>query len=264
MRTSRFGLATAMLAAAGLAAPVLADEFYAGNGGPALAADPGHCYVRSDIGYSWSATPDVRWTVTDPTTGLFVTDRVTGVSLADAWLIEGGVGCGSGAHGIRGEFVVGYHGKRDIDGTPGPWFGTPPAADPLHTSVETTTLMFNGYYDLVRFDRFTPYVGAGVGLAYNKTGGVSFTGNPALVNVIEGDGRWSLAWSLMAGIGIQISERTTLDLGYRYLDMGKAASGAIDSLGITNPRVRIDDLPPTSSRWACALPSAAASPAAAS
>jgi hypothetical protein len=38
------------------------------------------------------------------------------------------------------------------------------AADPL-----------NGYYDLA-FDRSTPYLGAGVGLAYNQTGGVSFIG----------------------------------------------------------------------------------------
>ena len=102
--------------------------------------------------------------------------------------------------------------------------------------------MFNGYYDIARFDRFTPYVGAGVGLAYNKTGGVSFTGNPALDNVIEGDNRWSLAWSLMAGVGVQLTERTTLDIGYRYLDMGKAESGIIDNLGFVNPKVRIDDL----------------------
>jgi opacity protein-like surface antigen len=154
------------------------------------------------------------------------------------------VGCGSGWRGIRGEFMIGYHGKRNIDGTPGPWnpSTTPPSADPLHTSVETTTLMFNGYYDIARFDRITPYVGAGVGLAYNKAGSVSFTGNPALVNVIEGDGRWSLAWSLMAGIGWHLSERTTLDIGYRYLDMGKAETGTVDNLGFTNPSVRINEL----------------------
>jgi opacity protein-like surface antigen len=101
---------------------------------------------------------------------LFIRDAVTGVNIGNTWLIEGGIGCGSGARGIRGEFVVGYHAKRDIDGTPGPWFGTPAAADPLHTSVETTTFMCNGHYDLARFDRFTLYLGAGVGLAYNRTG----------------------------------------------------------------------------------------------
>jgi opacity protein-like surface antigen len=249
---SRLSLATATLAAtACLSAPAFAADLYGGSikDAPVVVSSPGHCYVRGDVGYSWSRDPDVKWTVTDPvigspTFGQFVTDAVTGVNIGNAWLVEGGVGCGSGWRGIRGELMLGYHGKRDIDGTPGPWnpVTTPPTADPLHTSVQTTTLMFNGYYDIARFDRITPYVGAGVGLAYNKTGGVSFTGNPALVNVIEGDSRWSLAWSLMAGVGIQLTERTTLDIGYRYLDMGKAESGIIDNLGITNPKVRIDDL----------------------
>ena len=81
-----------------------------------------------------------------------------------------------------------------------------------------------------------PYVGAGVGVAYNETDDVSFTGNPALVNRIEGDDRWSLAWSLMAGVGWQVTERATLDIGYRYIDMGKAESGTIDNRGLHQPQ----------------------------
>jgi opacity protein-like surface antigen len=252
MRMSRFSLATAALAAtACLSAPAHAADLYGGSikDGPVLMSSPGHCYIRGDLGYSWSRDPDVRWTVTDPvvgspTFGQFVTDRVTNVNIGDTWLIEGGFGCGSGSRGLRGEVMLGYHGKRNIDGIPGPWnpATVPPTADPLHTSVRTTTLMFNGYYDLGSYRGFVPYVGAGVGLAYNQTGGVSFTANPALPNVIEGADRWALAWSLMAGVGYQISDRMVLDVGYRYLDMGKAESGTIDNIGAINPRVRIDDL----------------------
>lgn len=250
MRTYRFGLATATLAAAAcLCAPASADGLLRGSvkDAPVMVSSPGHCYFRADVGYSWSRDPDVKWTVTDgnpasPTFGQFITDRVTDVNIGNTWLIEGGVGCGSGARGIRGEVMLGYHGKRNIDGTPGPWFGVPPQQDPLHTSVSTTTLMFNGYYDLGRWHNFVPYVGAGVGLAHNQMDEVSFTGNPALVNRIEGADRWSLAWSLMAGIGWQVTERAVLDFGYRYIDMGKAESGTIDSAGFTNPKVRIDDL----------------------
>jgi len=77
-----------------------------------------------------------------------------------------------------GNLVLGYRGLPITGGMPGPWFGASRAADPLLTLVKTTTLMFNGFYDLARFDPLTPYLGAGVGLAYNQTGGVSFTGNP--------------------------------------------------------------------------------------
>ena len=77
------------------------------------------------------ATPDVKWTVTDPVTVLFVTDAVTGVNIGNTWLVEGGVGCGSGARGVRGEFMIGYHGKRNIDGTPGPWNPDGAAGPPI-------------------------------------------------------------------------------------------------------------------------------------
>ena len=248
MRMSRFGLATAAVAAACLSAPALADGLYGDSlkDPEVVIGSRGYCYLRADTGYSWSANPDVRWTVRDadpgsPTFGQVLTDAVTGVGIGNTWLVEGGIGCASGSRGLRGDLMLGYHGKRTIDGVPGPWNGAvlPPTADPLHTGVSSTTLMFNGYYDILQFGRFTPYLGAGLGLAYNKTDAVSFTG-PA--NVISGDSRWSLAWSLMAGVGISLTERTTLDIGYRYLDVGRAESGTIDNLGNAFPKVRIDDL----------------------
>ena len=59
----------------------------------------------------------------------------------------------------------------------------------------------------------------------------------------SGGDTWALAWSLMAGAGFQLSERVILDLGYRFIDMGKAQSGTSDSSGFTNnPPVRVDDL----------------------
>jgi len=238
--------ATVFAAAACLSAPAFADGMpYRGSVKDApIPVSAGPCYFRADVGYSWSNDPDVRWTVTDPNTFLFVTDNVTGVSVDNTWFGEVGLGCGSGPRGIRGELMYGYHGKRDISGPPGPWNPGPPVTgDPIHTSVATHTLMFNAYYDLGKWmDRFVPYVGAGVGVAFNRTDDVYFTGNPALINRIEGDDRWSLAWSLMAGVGWQVTDRVTLDLGYRYLDMGKAESGHIDTAGFWNPKVRLDDL----------------------
>ena len=69
MRMSRFGLATAAFAAAAcLSAPAFAADLYGGSikDGPVVMSSPGHCYVRGDVGYSWSRDPDVKWTVTDP------------------------------------------------------------------------------------------------------------------------------------------------------------------------------------------------------
>jgi opacity protein-like surface antigen len=100
--------------------------------------------------------------------------------------------------------------------------------------------MFNAYYDLGHWGSFVPYVGAGVGVARNEMDGVAFSTSP---NIQAGGDTWALAWSLMAGAGFQLSERVILDLGYRFIDMGKAQSGTSDSSGFTNnPPVRVDDL----------------------
>lgn len=206
-------------------------------------AAAGNCYVRGDAGFSLSGDPEVTWPVTN-NNGNLITDEVTTLDMQNTWLIEGGVGCGSGSRGFRGEVMAGIHGDRDFTGEPGPWnpTGPGPADDPMHISITSYTLMVNGYKDLGNFGGFTPYLGAGIGIAYNVVDDVSFTDNPALVNQIHGDKDIAFAWALMAGVGYQLSHSTVLDLGYRYIDMGKATSERSDTGGFVNPRVNIDDL----------------------
>jgi opacity protein-like surface antigen len=43
-----------------------------------------------------------------------------------------------------------------------------------------------------------------------------------------------MSMNRLAGAGFQLSERVILDLGYRFIDMGKAQSGTSDSSGFTN------------------------------
>jgi opacity protein-like surface antigen len=248
---------------------------------PVYRTAAGPCYFRGDVGYSWSRDPSVKWPVnnitrtwdTDPTavgavdhndpiftavatfvdTTTYAGDAVNNTQLENTWFGGFGAGCGSGSRGLRGEVMFNVHGERKLDGEPqeftithvfptDPNVDTPVDRDPLHTSIRTYTLMFNAYHDLGKFGSFVPYVGAGIGVAYNKMSDVYFTGNPLLVNRIHGNSDVSFAWSLMAGVGYQISERAVLDVGYRYLDMGKISSQRHDTAGFINPRVVVDDI----------------------
>jgi opacity protein-like surface antigen len=197
-------------------------------------------------------------------TSTFVTDKVSNASMENTWLAEAGIGCGwGGSRGVRLEAMFGYRGNRKIDGEPGFFNNTttttpyavvvppivPPVVepnggpvDPLHTSLKTYTLMLNAYKDLGNFGGFVPYVGAGIGAAYHRLDDVYFTGNPNLVNRIHGNNDVSLAWALMAGVGYQISDRAIIDVGYRYIDMGRIESQRHDTGGFVNPAVKIDDL----------------------
>ncbi len=183
------------------------------------------------------------------TPSTYMGDAVTNTSMENAWMGGVGIGCGMGSRGIRGEVMLGYTGHRNFHGEPlnyvaAPILGVAPApiVDPLHSGIKSYTMMFNGYKDFGNFNGMVPYLGAGVGVAYNKMSEVYFTDNPALTNRIEGDGRLSLAWSLMAGVGYQVSDRAILDFGYRYMDYGKAQSGRVDNAGFVNPRVFVDDI----------------------
>ena len=215
----------------------------------------GPCYFRADVGYSWSRKPEASWPVTTqtnnpapaPPTFNYIGDSITDTSLSNTAFGGVGLGCGVASRGIRGEVMLDQTGTRSFQGTPLNYTvinaGVPTSfTDPIHSSVKSTTLMFNGYKDLGSYGPVTPYVGAGVGIAYNKMGETYFTGNPNLTNTIQGDSRLSLAWALMAGVGYKMNERATLDLGYRYMDYGKAQSGQIDNLGFVNPIVRIHDI----------------------
>ena len=235
----------------------------------------GPCYFRADIGYSVSSDPTINWPVNNITntyaagtlqadidsgaaapvssTTTFVGSGVSNTSMENTMFGEAGFGCGSGSRGFRAELMFGVRGDRDIDGQPAdfevrqivpalPDVVVAPEDDPLHTKLRSYTAMLNLYKDLGNYSGFTPYVGAGVGLAYNKLSEVYFTGNPNLTNRIAGNSDLSFAWSLMAGVGYQISDRAILDVGYRFIDMGSIESGRVDSGGFANPAVVLDDL----------------------
>ncbi len=190
------------------------------------------CYFRIDSGYSFNEDPDANYN-----------GGVSGESLDDAYLVEGGIGCGVLYEGLRTDLTFGYHGERDFSG----WMPNAPApGTPLLTSLTSYTLMLNFYYDLGNYSGFVPYIGMGLGFAYHDMDDVTCT--VAIAGFCTpgvrqaGDEDLTFAWSATAGFGYQVSERLIFDLAYRYIDMGKADSGRSDSAFAVNPSLVMDDL----------------------
>lgn len=273
------GIASAAIAVAAFSAtPASAADLGAARGSTkdgyvplprVMQSGAGPCYFRADVGYSFSRDPSASWPVYDEvfvadanTNGVvdqgevdyqFVGDSVANASLDNTWLGEVGAGCGSGSRGLRAEVMFGFRGDREFEGEPaiyqgsliGTVVGDPPPPvtdDPMHTSLKTYTLMLNIYKDLGNWSGFVPYLGAGIGAAYHQLDNIYFTGNPALTNQIHGNNDLAFAWSLMAGVGYQISSRAVIDVGYRYIDMGSISSQRSDTGFNVNPAVRFDDL----------------------
>ena len=247
---------------------------------PEVSRGAGPCYFLGAVGGAFGQSPSITWPVNNITSfgfdngnGWTETSRqvtpapgspaVTDTRIDSTAFGEFGFGCGTslgGWRGVRGEVAFGFYGDRSIYGKPAnfeinfeqdanvpPGPNAPPPDDPvnddpLHSSLRSYTLMFNAYKDLGTFGRFTPYVGAGIGVAYHELDDVFFTDNPNLLNRIEGNRDISFAWSASAGVGYQLTDRATLDVGYRYIDLGSIDSGRVDSGGFVNPKVEFDDL----------------------
>jgi opacity protein-like surface antigen len=90
----------------------------------------------------------------------------------------------------------------------------------FENELRSQSLMLNAYYDFKNTSKFTPYLGAGVGVTRIKNKQAL---NPELFmeNDSESDTSNTFTWSANVGVAYQVTENVALDLGYRYVDAGE-------------------------------------------
>ena len=102
-------------------------------------------------------------------------------------------------------------------------------------SVESVSVLLNGYYDITNISGFVPYVGVGVGAASNK-------GKFNLASVYKETAKrtTTFAWQAGAGVAYNINENVAVDLAYRYADLGKVAKTAsIPAINYTGKTIKL-------------------------
>lgn len=100
------------------------------------------------------------------------------------------------------------------------------ATNDYTADIESWVGMFNTYIDIGTWHCVTPYVGAGVGFAsisvlgYTDvnvpTGGVAYGKDHTETN---------FAWAVYGGLAYEVTPSLTIDLAYRYTDLGDAKTG---------------------------------------
>lgn len=140
--------------------------------------------------------------------------------------------------------------------------------------IQHGVALLNAYADLGHWWHVTPYVGAGVGFNYTRVNGQvnyfnmadgspydvttsypsgfppSWFTQPVPIGHINWDRNvtthgFTLAWALMAGVAYDLTAHAKLDVGYRYLNMGKvtgvaaAAGGPVQAQNTNSHEVRI-------------------------
>ena len=203
------------------APPVVVEEFAGG------------WYLRGDIGFSSKRVKDPHYdfgTLAPPSavttvTKDFETDGIFGIGIGyqlNSW--------------FRGDLTAEYRTPATFHHYEINRFGNTLIPEHNTSVMHSFVGMVNVYADLGTWWCITPFVGAGVGLAYNKLSGFqdfvigSLTpgvgSNPINANNSAGaDGKWNFAWALHAGLAYKVTPGFTVELAYRYLNLGDAATG---------------------------------------
>jgi opacity protein-like surface antigen len=229
----------AMLAASSLAAPSLAADLPpppALEPAPLAAPDFGGWYLRGDVGVAaYSGNPSMQINP-DPLIGApadafnsFYNPSVSASSLFD-------FGIGYQINNwlrmdVTGEYRGGSHFQvLEQVGIPSTasQFG-----DFYRGNLSSLVGLVNGYVDVGTWYGITPYVGAGIGVARNSLSGVTDTGFAYPGNgagfptggYLDDSSKTNFAWALMTGLSFNVTQNLKMDLGYRYLNLGKFTSG---------------------------------------
>ena len=210
--------------------PIAAPPMYA----PPV-EDFGGWYLRGDIGFSNQRVDrlnnalDVNNTSSVQTLG-FNTAGIFGLGAGyqfNNW--------------FRADVTGEYRGNSQFLGTDRITFPGGVGTDTYHATKSEWVVLANAYVDLGTWWCVTPFIGAGVGgarvgIANFTDQGIANNGAGALPGLAFGDNvsKWNLAWALHAGLAYRVSPNFTVELAYRYLDMGDGLTGDLRTFDGTN------------------------------
>ena len=152
-------------------------------------------------------------------------------SIADSYFIGGGVGY-NWNNWLRFDVTAEYRAKTHISAlvVSQPGGNGPVAVDQYDGNLSSWVFLANAFIDLGTWDCWTPFVGAGIGGAYNTISNFvdvtpsvdAFGATGSSFGLGRGTSNWDLAWALYAGVSYAVSKNLNIDLTYRYLNFGSA------------------------------------------
>jgi opacity protein-like surface antigen len=182
-------------------------------------------YLRGQIGVGVTNTFSLDFLENPAHTTNFVFDQH---SNSDTVFIGAGFGY-EWNNWLRFDFTGEYRNKTQVNARG--VFNALGQGDAYQGYIKSWVFLANAYADLGTWNCFTPFVGFGVGGAYNQLAdfvdmGIGTTGAGFGRNSAD----WHLAWALYAGVGYAVSKNLKVDLTYRYLNYG-SVTDTVDCIG---------------------------------
>ena len=211
---------------------------------PPPQADFGGWYLRGDIGFSNQRvkkldTPDYR------APGI---SAVTNTSLGFDTAGIFGLGAGYKFNNwFRADVTGEYRGRSNFHGLDIVYGNGGAAAftDEYHGSKSEWLMLANAYVDLGTWWCMTPFIGAGVGASRNTMSSFyDINTVTAGISTAPDASKWNFAWALHAGVAYKVTPNMTLELAYRYVDMGDGVTGGFTAYNgsSTNSPITLKDI----------------------
>ena len=188
-------------------------------------------YFRVDTGYAWAQPSEFRDRGPSGIGFLICANppcnQPSSIDhLGQSPVYGGGVGWRFSPR-LRADLTVSWR-KFAVDGIDG-------FPEKLHADVNSQATMLTGYWDFRHEGVLKPFVGLGIGLARNSMGIITenFLLFPGTISASAGVNT-STAYSFSAGAGYKVCDGVVLEVGYRYIDLGKFQTGTNLILGPIN------------------------------
>jgi len=228
------------LAVAGAAAGLTVAAAHAADLAPAPIMQPvavvqefSGWYLRGNIGMSNTSVNSIH-NLLDTSPGIAVNTVYTDFTSSPFF----GAGVGYQFNNwLRFDATGEYRGKSEFQSLQIVSFnGGIGGTDEYKAKLSSWVGLANVYVDLGTWWCITPFVGAGIGFTENRIGAFLDVNTPnAGVAYAADTTKWNVAWALHAGLAYKVTPGFTVELAYRYLNLGDASSGdLITFTGVNN------------------------------
>jgi opacity protein-like surface antigen len=201
---------------------------------PVVTEDFGGWYLRGDVGVGSQKYNDFAFHQTNPGFVWPASWRIDQKDIKDTTFVAFGVGYQFNnwfRADVTGEYRTSSKGKAIGSYTefcPGGRCFDVYAGD-----HQASVFLANVYADLGTWWCLTPFVGVGVGGARHELAalhdlGVIADGTSGFGLANEDNTQWTFAWAVHAGVGYKVSNNLTLEIAYRYLNMGSPETAIVN------------------------------------
>jgi opacity protein-like surface antigen len=187
----------------------------------------GAWYLRGDIGVGIINKVDFIYEPSGP-----IDILSQHASMGDTVFFNAGIGYEFN-NWLRFDVTGEYRSKSDFNAFIAYNFGGA-AVDNYTGFLKSTIVLANAYLDLGTWNCVTPFVGFGVGGAYNTFADLADSGTTAGTGIGRNSSQMNFAWALHAGLAYNVTQNFSVELAYRYLNYGSVTDN-IDCFGGCKP-----------------------------